>query len=426
MNILFLTLVQFNSLNERGIYTDLLREFTKHGHNVCAISPTEKRQNKPTCMVKEKNAKILRLQIGNTQKTKVVKKGISTVLIEPQYKVAIKKYFSDVKFDLVLYSTPPITLVGAIEYVKKRDKAKTYLLLKDIFPQNAVDIGLMSTRGLKGLLYKHFRKQEKKLYAISDRIGCMSQANVDYVLNHNVEVKQRNDTAMKSTGKPVVEVCPNSIEPIDMRISIEERKQLRDKYNIPQDKIVFVYGGNLGKPQGIPFMLECLDSQKANEQVYFLIIGSGTEYHLIEEYIKKNRPDNIALYNTLPKDDYDHLVAACDVGMIFLDYRFTIPNFPSRLLSYMQAKLPVLAVTDTNTDIGNVITGIDKNGIKVHDPFGWRCWSNDSDEFNDNVKYVCKCEMEQYSDNVYDYLRTNYTVKLSYNIIMKGFEANRR
>jgi hypothetical protein len=58
MNILFLTLVQFNSLNESGIYTDLLREFTKHGHNVCAISPTEKRQNKPTCMVKEKNAKI--------------------------------------------------------------------------------------------------------------------------------------------------------------------------------------------------------------------------------------------------------------------------------------------------------------------------------------------------------------------------------
>lgn len=416
MNILFLTLVQFNSLNERGIYTDLLREFTKHGHNVCVISPTEKRQHKSTCMVQEEHAKILRLQIGNTQKTNVIEKGISTVLIEPQYKAAIKKYFSDVKFDLVLYSTPPITLVGAIDYVKKRDNAKTYLLLKDIFPQNAVDIGMMSTNGLKGLLYKHFRNKEKKLYAISDRIGCMSQANVDYVLNHNVEVKQRNDTAIKSTGKPVVEVCPNSIDPIDMSISLEKRKQLRDKYNIPHDKTVFVYGGNLGKPQGIPFMLECLDSQKANKQAYFLIIGSGTEYHLIEEYIEKNKPGNIALYNALPKDDYDHLVAACDVGMIFLDHRFTIPNFPSRLLSYMQAKLPVLAVTDINTDIGNVITGIDKNGIKVHESFGWWCESNNSETVKETIYRAVSMDMAV-KDICWDYLLKTYTVNRTYEII---------
>ena len=94
-------------------------------------------------------------------------------------------YFADIKFDLILYSTPPITFYKAIEYVKKRDGAKTYLLLKDIFPQNAVDLGMMSKTGLKGLIYKYFRKKEKKLYAISDKIGCMSQANVDYVLKHN-------------------------------------------------------------------------------------------------------------------------------------------------------------------------------------------------------------------------------------------------
>lgn len=421
MNILFLTLVQFNSLNERGIYTDLLREFTKHGHKVCAISPTEKRQNQTTFLVKEENAKILRLQIGNTQKTNVIEKGISTVLIESQYKVGIKKYFSDIKFDLVLYSTPPITLVGAIEYVKKRDNAKTYLLLKDIFPQNAVDIGLMSTRGLKGLLYKHFRKQEKKLYAVSDRIGCMSQANVDYVLNHNIEVKQRNDNAIKNTGKAIVEVCPNSIEPIDMSISNEERKRLREKYNIPQDKLVFVYGGNLGKPQGIPFMLACLDSQKENEKVYFLIIGSGTEYHLIEEYIEKNKPENIALYKALPKDDYDHLVAACDVGMIFLDYRFTIPNFPSRLLSYMQAKLPVLAVTDVNTDVGNVIVGIDKDGKKMNEPFGWWCESISVDVFNtliENIENDRLTGIHEKGEVGFRYLTEMYSADSSYDILV--------
>lgn len=216
MNVLFLTLLGFDSLQERSIYTDLLREFVKNGHHVYSISPTEKRQNISTHLIEEDNSTILRLQIGNTQKTNIIEKGISTVMIEPQFKSAIKKYFSDVKFDIVLYSTPPITFTGAVEYVKKRDGARTYLLLKDIFPQNAVDIGLMSTSGLKGLIYKHFRRQEKRLYAISDRIGCMSQANVDYVIKHNPEI----DPAK-------VEICPNCIEVIDKSVDEQTRISIR-------------------------------------------------------------------------------------------------------------------------------------------------------------------------------------------------------
>ena len=218
MNVLFLTLVEFESLQDRNIYTDLLRDFVKNGHKVFVISPIEKRKRIKTHLVKEESATILRLQIGNAQKTNVIEKGISTVMIEPTYKKAIRKYFSDVRFDLVLYSTPPITLVSAIEYVKKRDGAKTYLLLKDIFPQNAVDIGMISKTGIKGVLFKHFRRQEKKLYKISDRIGCMSQANVDYVIKHNPEV-----------DPSLVEVCPNSIEVIDKSADDETRKKIRFK-----------------------------------------------------------------------------------------------------------------------------------------------------------------------------------------------------
>ena len=159
MNILFLTLVSVDTIQLKAIYTDLLREFIKNGHEVYVISPTEKREGKDTHIITEPHATILRLKIGDIQKTGTIKKGINTVLIGSVFKKAIIKYYSDKKFDLVLYSTPPITLVSAIEFVKNRDNARTYLLLKDIFPQNAVDIGMMSTAGLKGLLYHHFRKQ---------------------------------------------------------------------------------------------------------------------------------------------------------------------------------------------------------------------------------------------------------------------------
>lgn len=398
MKVLFLTLSVINSLTESGIYTDLLREFVKNGHQIYAISPIERRQNQKTKLIKEENATILRLKIGNTQKTSsIIEKGISTVMIEPSFKRAIKQYFSNVKFDLVLYSTPPITLVSAIEYVKKRDCAKTYLLLKDIFPQNAVDIGMMSKDGIKGILYRYFRAKEKRLYRISDRIGCMSEANVKYLLKHNPEI-----------NKDKVEVCPNSIEPVDKSISVEEKEQIRKKYNIPLDRTVFVYGGNLGKPQGIPFMLKCLHSQRENDKVFFLIVGNGTEYGKIERYIAKYKPENIKLHQWLPKEDYDKVVAACDVGMIFLDHRFTIPNFPSRLLVYMSAKIPVLAVTDSNTDIGQVIT---EGG------FGWWCESNDNTAFKHLIDNILITDLKSMKISCYRYLTENYLVAKAYQII---------
>ena len=400
MNILFLTLLDFDSIDERTIYTDLLREFNKNGHSVYAISPVERRKKQSTILLRTEKATILKLKIGNTQKTNIFEKGISTVRIEPQFIAGIKKYFSDVKFDLVMYSTPPITFCNAIEYVKKRDGAKTYLLLKDIFPQNAVDIGMMTKTGWKGMIYKVFRKKEIQLYRISDFIGCMSRANVDYVLKHNPEIDPRR-----------VEVCPNCVEPIDMSVDEETRRSIRHKYGIPLDRKVFIYGGNLGKPQGIEFMIKCLQSQEKNLDVFYLIVGDGTEFAKIETYVSEDKPSNVKLMKRLPKEDYDKMVGACDVGMIFLDYRFTIPNFPSRLLSYMQAKIPVLAVTDPNTDVGKVI---------VDGGFGWWCESNDIESFDQTVKVICGLGDSGMRDKEYQYLIDYYSVEKNYETIMNS------
>ena len=304
------------------------------------------------------------------------------------------------KFDLVLYSTPPITLVSAVEYVKKRDGARSYLLLKDIFPQNAVDIGLMSTSGWKAVLYWHFRNQEKKLYRISDRIGCMSQANVKYLLAHNPELPPEK-----------VEVCPNSIEVVDKSVDEESRKAIREKYGIPEDKRVFVYGGNLGKPQGIPFLVECLKACRDLDDAFFLIVGNGTEYRVLEQYVKTAEQSNLMLMKSIPKDDYETMVGACDVGLIFLDHRFTIPNFPSRLLSYMQAKLPVIACTDPNTDIGKVI---------VEGGFGWWCESNNAEGFAELVRSTAFMDLRFSGENGFEFLASKYSAENAFGTIIKG------
>lgn len=402
MNILFMSLVDIDTINTYGVYTDLLRRFTSQGDNVYVISPFERRLSKCECIIEEHNAKIAKIKILDMQKTNSIEKVISMLTIDKLIIKALKKYFWDVKFDLVIYPTPPITFVGVVEFVKKRDNARTYLLLKDIFPQNAVDLGMLSKRGIKGLLYKYFRSKEKKLYAISDYIGCMSQANVDYILKHNHEINPN-----------VVEICPNAIDPIDKSIDRKTRNLIRKKYGLPLEKKVFVYGGNLGKPQGIPIFIECIKRCRQIEDAFFLVVGNGTEYGRLSRYIASSNQKNLKLMKVLPKDDYDILVASCDVGLIFLDHRFTIPNFPSRLLGYMQAKLPVLACTDPNTDIGQVITD---------GGFGWWCESSDTEDFHNHVNEIISLDLSDMKKRSFDFLLEKYSSEKSYKIIQRHFD----
>lgn len=410
MNIIFLTMSRVTDITKRGIYTDLLRKFRAEGHSVYVVTPHERSLGQPTELMESDGIKILGVKTLNLQKTTVLEKGVGQLLVESQYEKAIKKYLRGVRFDLILYSTPPITFPKVIDYLKKQNEsAKTYLLLKDIFPQNAVDIGMMCTTGMKGFLYRYFRRKETRLYGLSDFIGCMSPENVEYVLSHNPELPANR-----------VEVAPNSIELMpELSPSEEETKHqteriyMRSKYDLPLDKPVFIYGGNLGKPQGIPFLIECLNANANREDCYFLVIGTGTELPRLKKWYEEKGPKNVKVMNGLPKKDYDELVRTCDVGLIFLDHRFTIPNYPSRLLSYLENKMPVICATDSNTDMGTIA---EKNG------YGYWCESVKAENFTALVNKMLKSDRRTMGMKGYEFLKENYLVAHTYQAIMKHFE----
>ena len=350
-------------------------------------------------MKEEEGIHSLAVRTLNVQKTTVIEKGIGQLLLESQFKSALKKYFGGVKFDLILYSTPPITFNSVIKYAKKRSggKALTYLLLKDIFPQNAVDLGMMTKSGLKGILYRMFRKKEEELYRITDYIGCMSPANVEYVLKHN-----------PSVDRAKVEVAPNSYD-VPAAYDAVDKESIRKKYNLPTGRPVFLYGGNMGKPQGIPFLVECMKAVKDRKDCHFLLVGDGTEYTKLESFVAENQPKSISVFRRLPKADYDALAAACDVGLIFLDYRFSIPNYPSRLLPYLIGKKPILAATDPNCDTGLIA---EENG------YGFYCPSNSVEEFVKAVDKILASDIKQMGENGYQFFLNNYTTEHTYNAII--------
>ena len=406
MNIIFLTMSSQVIVKIPGIYSDLMRKFRDEGHDVYIVYPRERRTGEDTQLRFMDGVHYLGVKTLNVTESNVVEKGIGQILVESQYKRAIKQNLGEIEFDLILYSTPPITFPKVIKYLKERNpQAKSYLLLKDIFPQNAVDLGMMNTTGLKGLLYKYFRKKEKKLYALSDYIGCMSPANVKYVLKHNPEVDPDR-----------VEVAPNSIELNAETLPCDEvsKREVRQKFGLPIDRPIFIYGGNLGKPQGIPFLIQCLEANADRSDCHFVVVGNGTERTKLDSWYHSRNPKSVTLLSTLPKDDYDMLARSCDIGLIFLDYRFTIPNYPSRLLPYMENKMPIIAVTDPNCDTGSIA---EQYG------YGYWCPSNDVNAFTHSVDKMLQSDIALMGEKGYEFLKKNYLVEHTYKVIMRHFQC---
>lgn len=396
--VIFLSLVRIDNLYDRGIYHDLLREFINNGFEVTLVCPVERSTKLSTRLIKNSSLNILQVKTLNIQKCNIIEKGLSTISLNFLFKRAIRKYIELGKFDLILYATPPITLTNLISWLKYKSGAKTYLLVKDIFPQNAIDMGYFKAGGP---IHTYFSKVEQKLYQISDKIGCMSPANLNYLRQKCPELTNK------------LEVNPNSVDLTKIPIVLDTKEQIRLKWQIPLQATIFLYGGNLGKPQGVEFLLEVISAcinQVPN--AYFLIVGDGTDFQNISKWFNLNKPINAQLIKKLPKHDFDFLAYSCDVGLILLRKEFTIPNFPSRLLTYLENCLPILAITDNTSDIG-VIS--EDNEFGKWAEYGDLTKTLEYVSFFTNETNLCK----EFGKRGFEFLKENYNVKNSFKTIQQ-------
>lgn len=357
MRILYISTVFPRLENSATIYTDLAEELALKGHKVFVLAAEEKKKYKDSGILNERGCRVFRTQIGNMYDVNIIEKGISILTLSYYMKRAIKKYLAQEEFDLILFEAPPLTLASVVAYAKKKYKALAYLMMKDIFPQNAVDIGIMK----KGLVYSFFKHKEKKMYRTADIIGCMSEGNRKYIEQHNKVPKDK------------LKIFPNTKKIQEIKI-LNNNYDMRKKYNIPKDRIVFIFGGNMGKPQGIPFLCKAVKELENKSVAYFVFVGRGTEKRYLENELENCT--NVTVLENLAREEYEKLVLECDVGLVSLDYRFSIPNYPSRVLSYMEYGMPILATTDKNTDFKELIEQAE---------CGLWCYSDSVEEFCEAV-----------------------------------------
>lgn len=335
MKVLYLSTVFPKISDSSTIYTDLAEELVARGHQVTVVAAEEKKKSEGTRIVNERGCRILRVKTGNMYDVNIIEKGISVLLLETKMRNALCKHLSREEFDLILFESPPLTLTGVVEKAKELFSAPAFLMMKDIFPQNAVDIGMIKKGGI---IHRFFKAKEKRLYKVADQIGCMSEENKRYIAEHNNIPLEK------------LSIFPNTkkIAPIP-----KKNKSFRRDFHLPEDKIIFIFGGNMGKPQGMEFLAKSIRQAENTQEAFFVLVGRGTEKGKVKRILKDC--SNSIIIDNLSRNDYEKLVSCCDVGIVSLDYRFTIPNYPSRILSYFEFEMPVLCVTDESTDMKELI-----------------------------------------------------------------------
>ncbi|MEH6949322.1 glycosyltransferase family 4 protein [Bacillus sp. JJ634] len=383
------------------IYTDLAEALNEAGHEITVAVSEQAKNKQHTEMKKERGFDVLRIVTGNYYDVGFIEKGITTLKIPVLMKKGIKKYLGKREFDFILFESPPVTNAGLVAWAKKQFDCPSYLMLKDIFPQNAVDLGIIKE---KGILHRYFTSKEKKLLQTADYIGCMSNANKQYVLEHN---------SWMDFAK--VEIFPNT-KKLTNSINLEGFP-MRERFGIPKEASVFLFGGNMGRPQNIDLLCEVIKGCKNEKDMYFLFIGRGTDRYKLENAIKEFDINNALVIENLPRSEYEQITKECDVGLIVLDPRFSIPNYPSRILSYMEYAKPVIAATDKVSDL--------KEMIEEADCGEW-VWSGDVQTFINKAKEMSKSKrLPMMGSNGRKYLEAKFNVKRSVDILESHFKKVR-
>ena len=374
MNILYLSAVPFKIDKNPSIYTDLIQGLISFGDKVTVVSIDSGLKPFQIKKITQKNIDLVHIGSFQLYNVNIFRKGLA-ILSLPFFMKRVIKKIDISKFDVILYETPPITWAG---------------IVKDIFPQNSVDIGLMKKNNF---IFKDFKSKEKLLYEVSDYIGCMSKGNMNYILENNPKILKEKVCYFPNTKKDTG----------------------NENINLKKEKLQFIYGGNMGLPQGVLNIAPAISYFKNDEDIEFIFIGRGTEWNRINEYFKEQK--NVKVLESLPREEYEKLLSSCDVGFIFLDSRFTIPNYPSRTLAYLEKGIPIIAATDKNTDIKDLILD---NGVGL-----WSC-SDDINSLIENIKMMKENKeiRKEFSKNARELFLKEFQVEKSVELLHKYINNN--
>lgn len=346
MKVTLLTTKYSESRANAWLTNELAYSIHEKGHQVTAIVFSWLGEDPPSSVKVIDDVTVIRVKLHRFfYQTGAFGTALKVFLFPYWARLFIRRHLKGC--DLLVANTPCITITGMARFFKKKYSSKAYLVLWDFFPFYLKDLGAIRNR----VFFKIFHKIEAKMYRSFDRIGCMTTGNVGFLLKN-----------YKKIDRAKVEVLPlwTTLQP---RVVVD-KDNVRKRFQLPVDKTVVIYGGAMSIVQELDNLLdlahECLD-----ENIVFLMVGKGTEKKRLQENAKRRNLTNVIFFDYVPRADYESIVAACDIGLISLSRKLSVPSFPSKSIDYFKVGLPILASLDPVTDFGKILEDEIKAGFSV-------------------------------------------------------------
>lgn len=338
---------------------DLAVEFHRQGHEVIVTAPDDT-LNTPKQVTVEKGLTILRIRTGRIKGANKVVRAFNEIRLSSIIWKTAKDFFRSNRCDFIVLYAPSIFFASLLKKLKKLWNCRAYLIQRDIFPQWAVDTGVMK----EGLICSFFRIKERQHYAAADIIGVQSPANLNYFKEQKLADAE-------------LEVLYNWTTLNEQKIS---SRNFRSKLGL-EDKLVFFYGGNIGIAQDMGNIIRLAENMRGHPQAYFLLVGDGSEVSRLKAEIREKKLGNISIYPAVAQDEYIGMLSEFDVGLISLDRNLKTHNFPGKMLGYMYFSMPILASINAGNDLKQILE---------ESQAGLVCLNGEDEQFCNYAKLLAK------------------------------------
>lgn len=349
---------------------DLSREFVRQGYQVTVMLPSSE-QIQPWKIEEIGGVEVLRLKAPTTKDIGYIRRTLGEFLMPFFMKVNfLKSPLASEKWSGVVWYAPSIFHGPFAKFMKKRNNCKAYLIIRDIFPEWAVDMGLMK-RG--GLPHRIFQMVAKYQYSVADTIGVQTPGNSKYFESWAANPNKKLEVLQNWLGEAANMPCT---------IRLDETHLAGRK--------IFVYAGNMGVAQGMDIVLELAEKMQTRTDVGFLFVGRGSEAARLKQNAKAMGLKNTLFFDEIHPDEIPDLYSQCSVGIVALHPKHNSHNIPGKFITYMQSGLPVLANVNTGNDLAQIIRD---EGV------GEVCESNQVSELHALAEQLCKHQRKHRSEN---------------------------
>lgn len=309
---------------------DLAQALAAQGHCPLVLTPALDGVER---LESEGDVQVLRVRAPRTKDVPYWRRTLAELVLPWMLlRVLRRSALRDDHWDGVVWYSPTIFLGPLVRAVKRQHACRGYLIVRDLFPDWAVDAGVMRKDGLP---YRFFKWIERFQYRQADVIGVQTPSNAVLVANDAPAGAQ-------------IEVLHNWLS-APARVEPENCPQL----GASGSRINFVYAGNMGVAQDMDGFVTLAKRMRDRDDVGFVFVGRGSEVARLKDEAK-DQP-NLLILDEIDPGVLPALLARCHVGIVALHPAHGTHNIPGKLLTYLHAGLPVLARVNPNNDLVSLV-----------------------------------------------------------------------